>query len=139
MLCLRICLLVLLSVSIDSCKITKSNAGNPASVDIEKIAPSLIGKTVNKGIALLRLDSTQYYYFQEPPLIARGINITLSDTCSIRLYIERTALWNKKGKFERNTNLRNLVLHKRIIGVSWRKPKSKKHKTYGRVIPYYEW
>jgi len=62
------------------------------SIDIEKIDTCLLGITLKLAIEKLKIDTSQFYAFDEPPLILRGIKINLADTCEIDLYVERTSI-----------------------------------------------
>jgi hypothetical protein len=107
------------------------------SSDIERIDSCLMGLPLKEAISNLKVDSSQFLAFDEPPGILRGIRIDLADTCMIRLYVERTSIVDKLDSFD---NWRMDYLHiidKKVIGVTWKKLKQKKGKAIGYRIGYW--
>ena len=94
------------------------------STDIEQLDTCLLRRPLRHAIDKLKLDTSQFYAFDEPPGILRGIVAELADTCEIRIYIDRASIIDKKDSLY----FRQLYLHiidKSVIGVSWTKAKQK--------------
>jgi len=107
------------------------------SPDIEKIDSCLVGLPLKDAIATLKIDTSQFFAFDEPPGILRGIYITQSDTCKIRIYVERTSIINKLDSFP-NWRMNYLhIIDKKIVGVTWKKQKKNKGKSVGFRIAYW--
>ena len=107
-----------------------------SSTDIEKMDTCLIGQTIKTAIEKLKIDTSQFSAFDEPPRILRGIYIQLHDTCIIRLYVDRTSIIDKPD----TSNYRQeylFIATKKIIGVAWRKDKFQRRKSIGSVIGYW--
>lgn len=98
------------------------------STDIEKMDTCIMGLTIQEAVKKLEIDTSRAYVINEPPGIARGISATLGDTCEICLYVERTAVMHDYR------NRYALIEGKKIIGLSWKKPKTKKGKVIGEVV-----
>ena len=87
-----------------------------------------MGKSLHFAIDKLNLDTSQFFTFDEPPGILRGVNIQLGDTCEIELYVDRTSIINHRDSL----GFKQLYVHiinKEVIGVSWKKTKLNKQKT----------
>ena len=114
------------SLTFDSCRTSnhKNQYPNCNSSDIEQLDTCLIGRPLRYSIDKLKLDTSQFYAFDEPPGILRGIIIQLADTCEITIYVDRTSVINQKDSL----SFRQLYLHiidKNVIGISWTKAKQK--------------
>ena len=107
--------------------ITKvKNAKDCSCSDIEKNDSCLLGTTIGYAIGKLKIDTSQFYAFDEPPDILRGININLGDTCEIELHVNRTSIRKKPRLHYKQTYI--YIINEKIIGVTWEKPKKKKYK-----------
>ena len=96
----------------------------------------LLGQTIMAAIEKLKVDTSNFSAFNEPPGILRGIYVQLSDTCKVQLYVDRTSIIDKVDTINYRQNYLYL-LDKKIIGVTWRKDKLKKRKSIGQVISYW--
>ncbi len=92
---------------------------------------------VKTALERLRIDTSAVHTFEEPTFLIRGLKITLGDSLVIKLYTKRTPNFPSKGKEARNSDL-PLILDKKVIGASWRKPKVNRRAFTGKVIIYYE-
>lgn len=107
------------------------------SYDIERIDSCLIGKPLKEAISTLKIDTSQFFAFDEPPGILRGIYIRQSDTCIICLYVERTSIIDKPDSFS-NWRMNYLYINdKNVIGVTWKKPKQNKVGAVGYRVAYW--
>jgi hypothetical protein len=88
---------------------------------------SLIGLTIQEAVERLGIDTSRSIVIIEPPGIERGISGTLGDTCEFSLYVQRTSMSNYKNRY-------SLIEDKKIIGLSWKKPRIKKGKVIGEVV-----
>ena len=97
------------------------------SRDIEKIDSCLIGLQLREAMQRLDYDTTEIFVVDEPPGILRGILISQSDTCVIRIYVPRTSIFDSSGiSFDFNRKTVSEIIDKKVIGVTWRKYKNKK-------------
>ena len=99
-----------------------------SSQDIEQSDTCLLGKTLRFSINTLKLDTSQFYAFDEPPGIIRGINIQMSDSCDIALYVDRTSIIKERDSLEFKQQYL-YILDKKVIMVSWAKPKKNKKRS----------
>lgn len=112
--------------SISSCsRHTESSESN--STNIEKMDSSLLGITLKSAIEKLDIDTSQFYAFDEPPLILRGIIIDFSDSFDLELFVERTSVMDKPHLGLRQQY--KYIEDKKIIGVSWIDKKTNKRKS----------
>lgn len=108
------------------------------SSDIEQIDSCLVGLNLDEAIVKLKIDSSQFLAFDEPPLILRGITIRFADTCRARIYVERTSIMDKLDSLGDDWRSKyKYILKKKVIGVSWSKPKKNKKVSIGFRIPYW--
>ncbi len=107
-------------------------------MDIEKMDTCLLGQTIGEVIQKLKIDTSQFIAFDEPPMILRGLSIHIDDSCSIRLYVERTSITHELAskKFTAARLQYLYIIDKKIIGVSWKKEKSGKQKSIRSAINY---
>lgn len=94
------------------------------STDLEKIDSCLLGITLKSAIEKLKIDTSQFYAFDEPPLILRGIKINLADTCEIELYVERTSIIDLPSIGYRQEY--KYIENKKVIGLFWAKKRKNK-------------
>ena len=89
-----------------------------------------MGKTLKEAMEILKCDSSRFYTINEPPGVLRGIGISLSDTCEIGLFVERTFInFNKLDSLVSPTTSNlfyEIIADKEIIALSWKKPKQNK-------------
>lgn len=97
------------------------------SQDIEKMDTCLLGMSLGAAIEKLKVDTSQFYTIDEPPLIIRGIRVQLADTCTIELYVDRTSIIDKVDSVQFHEQHLQ-VINKKIIGVFWEKEKENKHR-----------
>lgn len=97
------------------------------STDIEKMDTCLLGITLKSAIEKLKIDTSQFYAFDEPPLILRGVKINLADTCEIELYVERTSIIDKPSIGFRQEY--KYIEHKKVIGLFWTKKRKDKQRS----------
>jgi len=88
-----------------------------ASRDIEKIDSCLLGQTIKIAIEKLKIDATQFYAFDEPPGILRGLEINIADSCKIVLLVERTSIIDRPILDSKQNY--QYIIDKKIIGVNW--------------------
>lgn len=128
-----ICLLLFLSCTLS----VNQRDSNRLETDIEQVDSTLIGMTVSQAIDRLKLDTSQYFAFDEPPMILRGLHVSLGDTCQITLFVERTSIIDKLDSVVDNWDKKyRYIINKKIIGVSWRKSNQNKSKSIGATIPW---
>src|SRR5687767_14655987 len=117
--------------------ISVANDTDCTSSDIERVDSCLMGRPLKEAISKLKVDTSQFFAFDEPPGILRGIYIRQSDTCIIHLYVERTSITNKLDSFP-NWRMNYVhIIDKRVIGVTWKKPRQNKAKSVGFRIQYW--
>ena len=98
--------------------------------DIEKIDSLLLGDSLKNAIEKLKVDTSQFYAFEEPPGILRGISINLGDSCNIDLYVNRTSIIDSVSKSFRQDYL--YIINEKVVGVAWEK--KNKTKRIGRAF-----
>lgn len=109
-----------------------------SSSDIEKLDSCLLGMRLSEAIRRLKIDTSQISTFEEPILTLRGIDISQSDTCKMRLYVERTSMKKEFDSLLQNWERAYVfIMTKKIIGVSWRKDKQNKKRSIGYRIQYW--
>jgi len=99
---------------------------NRATNDLDKIK---LGMTVENVIKALKIETSDLYLIQEPPLIYRGINAKINDSIEIGITFERTPanpddISNEKGL--------EIVNDLKINGFAW-KIKNGESKVIGEI------
>jgi hypothetical protein len=109
--------------------------------ELKKTSKIIIGKTITQVIECLKLDSSEYITFQEPPMVLRGIR-GKKDNMDFIIYTKREMLKieidTTGGKWEiipGKTNM-ELIQDKKAIGFSIRCGNSTI--TKGETISYYD-
>ena len=87
------------------------------SSKIEEVDTCLIGMTIKFAIAKLAVDTSQFFAFDEPPGILRGIKITVDTTYEIVLEVERTSIFGQ-SKYPFSEHYK-YIENKTISSVSW--------------------
>ncbi|NOS92915.1 MAG: hypothetical protein HOP30_13405 [Cyclobacteriaceae bacterium] len=92
-----------------SCSTSKSELNDINNIEI--------GMTVNEVIGQLKINDSDLYIIQEPPLIYRGINAVVHDSIEIGISFERTPanpnnISKKKGL--------EIVKNLKINGFAWK-------------------
>jgi hypothetical protein len=106
------------------------------SKDIESMDTCLINKPIINAIIQLGIDSSQFFLFDEPPGILRGIYIFGIDSVKIRLYTERVSIMDSLGLVNYDTS-KYILNDKKIVGVSWKKEATQKERKVGLRISYW--
>ncbi len=95
-----------------------------------------MNKPIGFAIAKLNIDSSQFFLFDEPPGILRGIYIFGIDSVKIRLYTERVRIMDSFGFVSYDTS-KYILNDKNILGVSWKKEATQKERKVGLRISYW--
>jgi hypothetical protein len=121
---------------------TKSVYPNCNSNDIELMDSCLLGNTLEEGIGKMNIDTTNFI----PMLIfareVHGIFIRLGDSCKITVIVEKPFVMNDEqmkvlesnGRFDIKGPWKSIykyILHKKIVGICWRKNKARKVRVVG--------
>ncbi|MBK8228356.1 MAG: hypothetical protein IPK70_14435 [Flavobacteriales bacterium] len=61
----------------------------------DALVNALTGRTIREAIALLKVDTSQFYVFDEPPGILRGMNVQLNDSTVLSLNYKRRSIIDK--------------------------------------------
>lgn len=85
---------------------------------LNKVEEVEIGMTVEEVVKILNIKNANLHIIQEPPLIYRGINATLTDSTKIAISFERTPA-NPKDISEK-TGMK-IVSKLKIKGFAWKK------------------
>ena len=115
----------------------EAGCSNIAVANIEQSYKCLVGLTVKTALARLQIDTSAVRTFEEPTFLIRGLEITQGDSLVIKLYTGRTRNFPSGEKKVHGSDL-PLILDKKVIGASWRKPKVNRRAFTGKVIIYYE-
>jgi hypothetical protein len=102
--------ILILLISLNSCLNSKNK--------MNKIEEVELGMTVEEVVKILNIKNTDLYIIQEPPLIYRGINATLTDSTDIAISFERTPA-NPKD-ISKKTGIK-IVSKLKIKGFAWKK------------------
>ena len=108
---------------------------------LKKTSKIIIGKTITQVIECLKLDSTEYIIFQEPPMVLRGIRGMKANMDFIiytKREMQKIEIDTTGGKWEvipEKTNM-ELIKDKKVIGFSIRCGNSVI--TKGETISYYD-
>lgn len=112
-----------------SCK-SESTKVNYDSSNIEEVDTCLLGMTIKSAIAKLTVDTSQFFAFDEPPGILRGIKITIDNEYEIALEVERTSIIGQsKYSFREQYKY---IEDKTINAVSWTNLTTKQSRSVSR-------
>jgi hypothetical protein len=106
------------------------------SFDIEYMDSCLLNKPLSFAISKLGIDSSQFFLFDEPPGVMRGIYVFALDTVQIRIYTDRVQILDSLGFVNYDTT-KYMLNDKKVVGVSWRKKEKKKERIIGHYITYW--
>ena len=102
--------ILILLISLNSCLTSKSK--------LNKVEEVEIGMTVEEVVKILNIKNANLHIIQDPPLIYRGINTTLTDSTKIAISFERTPA--NPIDISEKTGMK-IVSKLKIKGFAWKK------------------